>query len=99
MHSTTPRQDSTIVDFHLDITDQVCPLTFVRTKLVIERMAPGQVVEVRLKGAEPLDNVPRSVKEFGHTVLSLEAEGPSTDPNGNDPTDVHILLIRKEDTR
>ncbi|MBL6927843.1 MAG: sulfurtransferase TusA family protein [Rhodospirillales bacterium] len=91
MHSTIPRQDSTTADIHLDITDQICPLTFVRTKLVIEKMVPGQIVEVRLKGAEPLENVPRSVKEFGHTVLSLEAEGPGTGPD-----DVHILRIRKE---
>ncbi|MBC8159004.1 MAG: sulfurtransferase TusA family protein [Alphaproteobacteria bacterium] len=91
MHSTTPRQDSTVADVRLDITDQICPLTFVRTKLTIERMEPGQVVEVRIKGAEPLKNVPRSVEEFGHTVLGLEPEGPDDGPNG-----VHILLIRKE---
>ena len=47
------------IDFHLDITSEVCPLTFVKTKLLIERMAPGQVLQVRLKGTEPLENVPR----------------------------------------
>lgn len=92
MHNTMPRQDGPDADIHLDITDQVCPLTFVRTKLVIERMAPGQIVEVRLQGVEPLENVPRSVTEFGHTVLSLEPEDPAAGP-----TDVHILRIRKED--
>lgn len=61
-------------DFSLDITTEVCPLTFVRTKLLLERMTPGQTAAVRLKGAEPLDNVPRSVKEHGHTILSLEPE-------------------------
>lgn len=79
------------IDFHLDITSEVCPLTFVKTKLLIERMAPGQVLQVRLKGAEPLDNVPRSVREQGHTVLSLEADGPE-----HGPDTVHRLLIRKE---
>lgn len=78
-------------DLHLDITDQVCPLTFVRTKLLIERMSPGQIAEVRLKGAEPLENVPRSVGQIGHTVLSLE---PETSDTGADA--VHILRIRKE---
>jgi len=81
----------TTVDFRLDITDQVCPLTFVRTKLLLERMAPGQVAEVRLKGREPLNNVPRSVRETGHTVLGLEPEGPAEGPEG-----VHLLTIRKE---
>lgn len=79
------------VDFHLDITDQVCPLTFVRTKLQIERMAPGQILAVRLKGSEPLKNVPRSVRELGHTVLSLEPEDA-----GGGPEAVHLLVLRKE---
>lgn len=80
------------VDFELDITDQVCPLTFVRTKLLLERMSPGQIAAVRLKGAEPLDNVPRSVRDTGHTVVSLEPEDPAAGPHG-----VHTLVIRKED--
>ena len=78
------------VDFSLDITDEVCPLTFVKTKLLIERMAPGQVALVRLKGAEPLLNVPRSVREYGHKVLALEVE----DPQGGSDS-VHRLLFRK----
>ena len=48
---------------------EVCPLTFVRTKLLIERMEPGQTAEIRLKGAEPLANVPRAVAGLGHPVL------------------------------
>lgn len=79
------------VDFHLDITGQVCPLTFVRTKLMIERMAPGQILAVRLKGVEPLKNVPRSVGELGHTILSLAPETP-----GGGEGDVHLLVLRKE---
>ena len=52
-------------------------MTFVKTKLKIEAMAPGDVLILRLKGAEPLENVPRSLGEEGHTILSLEPEnGP-----------------------
>jgi tRNA 2-thiouridine synthesizing protein A len=76
-------------DQTIDITDQVCPMTFVRTKLAIERLAPGAVLEVRLKGREPLENVPRSAREHGHTVLSLDPEP------GEDATGVHRLTIRK----
>lgn len=90
MHNTKNTKNEIAVDIHLDITDQVCPLTFVRTKLAIERMAPGQIVEVRLKGAEPLENVPRSVQEIGHSVLSLEPEEPASAEG------IHILRIRKE---
>ncbi len=77
-------------DFSLDITREVCPLTFVRTKLLLERMTRGQTAEVRLQGSEPLQNVPRSVKEEGHVVLSLDPEASETDPDG-----VHRLVIRK----
>ena len=77
-------------DFFLDITGEVCPLTFVRTKLLIERMTAGQTAEIRLAGAEPLENVPRSVKAEGHVVLLLEPEDPATGAHG-----VHRLRIRK----
>lgn len=66
-------------------------MTFVKTKLLIERMKTGEVVEVRLKGTEPLTNVPRSVREHGHTVLALVPEAEDA------PADApHRLLIRKE---
>lgn len=70
----------------LDITRDVCPLTFVKTKLLIERMSSGDTAEIRLAGAEPIENVPRSVSEHGHTVISLEAETSG---------DAHLLRIRK----
>ena len=72
-------------DRELDITREVCPMTFVRTRLALDRMAPGQTLLVRLKGEEPLRNVPRTAKEQGHEVLSLE-----TDDDG-----VTRLLLRR----
>jgi TusA-related sulfurtransferase len=63
------------VDRFLDITDEVCPMTFVKTRILIERMAVGEIAEVRLTGEEPLKNVPESVAELGHAILSLEPEG------------------------
>ena len=59
-------------DREIDITGEVCPMTFVRTRLALDRMAPGQVLQIRLRGEEPLRNVPRSAAEQGHEVLSLE---------------------------
>ena len=40
-------------DQTIDITAEVCPMTFVRTKLRLERMQPGDVLHVRLRGDEP----------------------------------------------
>lgn len=77
-------------DYYLDITAEICPITFVKTKLLIERMQSGEVAEVRLQGAEPLENVPRSVTEQGDTVLSLEPEDEAAGPECP-----HRLYIRK----
>jgi TusA-related sulfurtransferase len=52
----------------LDITELRCPLTWVKTKLTLERMAPGEVIEVRCREGEALENVPRSAREAGHEV-------------------------------
>lgn len=58
----------------LDVTAEVCPITFVKTKLLLEDMRPGEVAEIRLNAGEPLVNVPRSATEGGHRVLSVEPE-------------------------
>ncbi|MBI1290573.1 sulfurtransferase TusA family protein [bacterium] len=53
----------------LDITRDLCPMTFVKTKLELEELAPGDLLEVTLREGEPLLNVARSVEEDGHAVL------------------------------
>lgn len=55
----------------IDITDVVCPITFVKTKVALEDMEKGQILEVHLNGGEPVQNVPRSLKDEGHKVLEL----------------------------
>ncbi len=47
-------------------------MTFVRTKLKLERMRPGEVLSVRLRGEEPLRNVPRAARDEGHTILGID---------------------------
>ncbi len=76
-------------DHFLDITADICPITFVKTKLLIEKMKSGETAEVRLTGTEPLENVPRSVAEAGHDIVSLVP-----DPSGG-PGAVHILTLCK----
>lgn len=71
-------------DHDIDITGEVCPMTFVRTKLRLERMQPGETLAVRLRGEEPLRNVPRAARDEGHAILSIEADG-----------DARIVIIRR----
>ncbi len=56
----------------LDITRETCPMTFVRVRLALDRLAPGALLEVLLRGEEPRRNVPRTATEQGHAVLAAE---------------------------
>lgn len=79
-------------EYFIDITSEVCPLTFVKTKLHLERIPSGALATIRLKGAQPLDNVPRSVKAHGHDVVSLSPETPE---GVSDPRQPHLLVVRR----
>jgi TusA-related sulfurtransferase len=52
----------------LDLSGVPCPLTWVRTRLTLEAMAPGQELWVRLDPGEPRESVPRAAREDGHAV-------------------------------
>lgn len=72
-------------DEYVDITDVVCPVTFVKTKVALDEMDDGQILRVHLNDGEPVGNVPRSVKDEGHQILKLMDNGDGT----------YDLLIRK----
>lgn len=60
-----------IPDQFVDITDVVCPITFVKAKVAIEELEDGQILSIRLNEGEPILNIPRSFKEEGHKVVSV----------------------------
>ena len=65
-------------DEFVDITDVNCPVTFVKAKVAIEEIDLGQVLQIHLNDGEPVQNVPRSIKEEGHEVLKLVDNGDGT---------------------
>jgi TusA-related sulfurtransferase len=77
------------IDIHyddlVDITDKVCPVTFVKAKVAIEELDDGEVLAVRMNDGEPVQNVPRSLKEEGHQILKLYDNEDGT----------YTLLVRK----
>ncbi|MFT9055714.1 MAG: sulfurtransferase TusA family protein [Ethanoligenens sp.] len=75
-------------DAFVDITDAVCPMTFVKAKVAIEELDAGQTLEIHMNGGEPIQNVPRSMKDEGHTVLDVQA---------NDDGTFSILVKKGED--
>lgn len=62
-------------DQSIDLRGVLCPMNFVKTKLKLEEMETGQVLEVFLDDGEPMRSVPRSVKEEGHKVVQVENMG------------------------
>ena len=71
--------------FKLDITKEHCPMTFVKTKIQMSKLQPGDLLEVLLTEGEPLENVPKSAREQGYNVLEVShVEGQ-----------VHRVLIQK----
>ena len=56
----------------LDLKGVPCPNNFVKTKLKLEDMEEGQVLEVIIDDGEPFRNVPRAVKEDGHRIINVE---------------------------
>ena len=67
-----------IIDDTVDITDVVCPTTFVKAKVALEELDDGQILAVKMNDGEPVQNVPRSIKEEGHQILKLNDNGDGT---------------------
>lgn len=66
-------EDGKIVpDDRIDLRGVLCPINFVKTKLKLEMMDSGQILEVILDDGEPIRSVPRSLKEEGHKIVKVE---------------------------
>lgn len=59
------------IDETVDVTDKVCPMTFVKAKVAIDELDDGEVIAIHMNDGEPVQNVPRSLKEEGHEILKL----------------------------
>jgi tRNA 2-thiouridine synthesizing protein A len=72
-------------DHRIDISSEICPMTFVLVRLALDQMTTGQMLEIRLRGAEPRRNVPLTAQEQGHEVVGIVDE-----ENGES-----IILLRR----
>ena len=59
-------------DVKKDFRGVMCPMNFVKTKIALTPMQSGQILEILLDDGAPIENVPGSVKNEGHTILSTE---------------------------
>ncbi len=64
-----------VTTLRLDLRGFGCPLTYAKTRVALERLGPGEVLEVWLAAGAAVESVPRSAEEDGHRVVSVEALG------------------------
>ncbi|GBE01482.1 hypothetical protein BMS3Bbin06_00081 [bacterium BMS3Bbin06] len=74
------------VDKKIDIRGLVCPYTFVKSKLAIESMDVGEVLEILLDYPEASRSIPKSMEDHGHKVLKVEKINDSD----------WVIVVRKE---
>lgn len=65
---------TTPADAQLDLRGTPCPINFVRTKLRLQQMSPGSVLEVWLDAGEPIEQVPPSLTMEGYQVEQVQEQ-------------------------
>ncbi len=68
--------DNIDIDQDLDLKGEVCPYTFVKSKLALEQMDVNQVLKITVDNSESASNVPRSLELEGHEVVDVNQVEP-----------------------
>jgi TusA-related sulfurtransferase len=84
MSKTIGNKATTLDAQLLDLRGTPCPINFVRTKLCLEKMQQGDLLEVWLDAGEPIEQVPDSLKMEGYTIEKIVPSG-----------EFFMLLIRR----
>jgi tRNA 2-thiouridine synthesizing protein A len=71
----TEAREEVKADAQMDLRGVVCPMNFVKAKLKLESMDEGQILELMLDSGEPIQNVPKSIKDEGHRIVEVKKEG------------------------
>jgi TusA-related sulfurtransferase len=74
------------IDKKLDIRGEVCPYTLVKSKLGVEDIEVGQIIEITLDYPEASRSIPKAMLNYGHTVLKVEEVKPQE----------WVIQVRKE---
>lgn len=72
-----PKKKETVrerITHHLDLRGTGCPINYVKAKLFLENLNSGDALEIFLDEGESINNVPQSLKNDGHEILSIEKQ-------------------------
>ncbi|NEP80290.1 MAG: sulfurtransferase TusA family protein [Okeania sp. SIO3C4] len=87
MDSQPQIQQQKIPDVQIDLRGTPCPINFVKTKLHLEKMMPGEILEVWLDPGEPIEQVPDSLIVEGYQIEEI-----------SDRSEYFILKVRCPET-
>jgi tRNA 2-thiouridine synthesizing protein A len=59
----------------LDVTNETCPMTYVKTRLKLDKLKPGERLEVLVNPGEPLKNIPQSGQDAGYKLIDILPQG------------------------
>ncbi len=62
------------IPHHLDLRGTGCPINYVKTKIFLENLNAGEVLEIFLDEGESINNVPQSLKNDGHEIVGIEKQ-------------------------
>jgi TusA-related sulfurtransferase len=72
LHSSSETEKTMTPDVQMDLRGTPCPINFVRTKLRLEQMNPGSLLEVWLDPGEPIEQVPDSLTMEGYKIEEIQ---------------------------
>ncbi|MGD1809265.1 sulfurtransferase TusA family protein [Dapis sp. BLCC M126] len=74
MDSQPQIQEGKKSDAQIDLRGTPCPINFVKTKLYLEKMMPGEILEVWLDRGEPIEQVPDSLIVEGYQIEEIKEQ-------------------------
>jgi len=56
----------------INLVGEVCPMTFVKTRLAIEKIENNKILKFIYDSEEAKINVPKSIEEIGHSIIEVK---------------------------
>lgn len=75
------------IDREVDLRGEICPYTFVKSKLALEEVNVGDILKVKIDYPMAAENIPRSMENEGQEVLEVKEV---------DESEWEIILKRKK---
>lgn len=79
------KRNTKITTNNINLQNEVCPMTFVKTRLELDKLKKGEILKVFYGNKEAKINVPVSLKELGHDILEIK----------NIDKNIFYILIKK----